>query len=122
MLWINLIMDSLASVALSTENPHEKLLLRKPYTRNDNIVSKLMKKNIIGHSIYQMIVMVALIFFGDRYIPEYPDSLDATTYSGENQKFKWTLDDQGKIVGTVCSGRFYTFSGGDDYVTAFDIT
>jgi Ca2+ transporting ATPase len=121
MLWINLIMDSLASVALSTENPHEKLLLRKPYTRNDNIVSKLMKKNIIGHSIYQMIVMVALIFFGDRYIPEYLDSLDDTTYA-INIQYKWTLNDQGQKTGTVCSGRFYTFSGGDDYITAFDET
>jgi Ca2+ transporting ATPase len=71
MLWINLIMDSLASLALSTENPHESLLLRKPYSRDASMISKLMKKNIIGQSIFQMLVMIALIFFGEKFIPEY---------------------------------------------------
>ena len=122
MLWINLIMDSLASLALSTENPHEKLLLRKPYTRNDNIISKLMKKNIIGQSIFQMVIMITLIFFGDLFIPEYEDGLDSTTYAGGNQKYKWSLDSQGKRTGTVCSGRFNTIAGRPDYFTAFEAT
>ena len=41
MLWINLIMDSLASLALATEMPTESLLLRKPHKRTDYIVSKV---------------------------------------------------------------------------------
>ena len=36
MLWINLIMDSLGSLALATEPPHESLLLMKP-TKKDEI-------------------------------------------------------------------------------------
>lgn len=36
--------------------------------------------------------MVGLIFFGDRFIPEYEDALDLTTYAGANQAYKWTLD------------------------------
>jgi len=39
MLWINLIMDTFASLALATESPTEALLLRKPHNRNDYIVS-----------------------------------------------------------------------------------
>lgn len=39
MLWVNLIMDTLASLALATEPPHEKLLNRKPHKRNSYIVS-----------------------------------------------------------------------------------
>lgn len=70
MLWINLIMDTLASLALATEDPQESLLLRKPYSRDDYIVSKSMKKNIIGQSIYQIIVLMVLIFAGERFIPE----------------------------------------------------
>jgi P-type Ca2+ transporter type 2B len=54
-----------------------------------------MKKNIIGHSIYQMIIMIGLIFFGDMFIPEYEDALDLTTYAGPNEAFKWSLDSQG---------------------------
>jgi hypothetical protein len=34
MLWVNLVMDTLASLALATEPPTEDLLKRKPYGRN----------------------------------------------------------------------------------------
>jgi hypothetical protein len=41
-------MDTLASLALATEPPHESLLLRKPHSRKDYIVSNKMFKHIIG--------------------------------------------------------------------------
>lgn len=66
--------------------------------------------------------MVGLIFFGDQFIPEYEDALDLTTYAGDNQAYKWTLDSQGQRTGTVCSGRFNTISGHPDYATAFNAT
>lgn len=119
MLWINLIMDSLASLALSTENPNEKLLLRKPYTRDANIISKLMKKNIVGQSIFQVIIMIVVIFFGELFIPEYEDSLDQDPIYMANRSFKWY---QGIVGGTVCSGRFYWINGNPDYETAFKAT
>jgi Ca2+ transporting ATPase len=34
MLWVNLIMDTFASLALATEPPTRDLLRRKPYSRN----------------------------------------------------------------------------------------
>lgn len=52
MMWINLIMDALASLALATESPTRELLMRKPHKRDDYIVSKKMFKHIIGQSIY----------------------------------------------------------------------
>lgn len=48
MLWINLIMDTFASLALATEPPTLKLLDRHPHNRNDYIVSKKMFKHIFG--------------------------------------------------------------------------
>jgi len=48
MLWINLIMDTFASLALATESPTEELLKRKPHKRTDYIISKKMFKHIIG--------------------------------------------------------------------------
>ena len=35
MLWVNLIMDTFASLALATEPPTLKVLDRKPYKRDD---------------------------------------------------------------------------------------
>jgi len=69
MLWINLIMDTLASLALATEPPTEKLLLRKPHRRDSYIVSIRMAKHIIGQSIYQSIVMFIAYFAGTSFLP-----------------------------------------------------
>jgi Ca2+ transporting ATPase len=52
MLWVNLIMDTLASLALATEPPHPEVLLRKPSHRDDKIVDSVMWRNIMGHAIY----------------------------------------------------------------------
>lgn len=64
MLWVNLIMDTLASLALATELPTEDLLKRKPYGRTSPLISRTMSKNILGHAVYQLIVLFTLIFFG----------------------------------------------------------
>jgi Ca2+ transporting ATPase len=65
MLWVNLIMDSFASLALATEPPNDSLLLRKPYPKNADIVSKSMFINVITQSIFQIIVLTIIIFYGD---------------------------------------------------------
>lgn len=51
MLWINLIMDTLAALALATEPPRETLLKMKPVKKNDYIITPLMIKHITGQSI-----------------------------------------------------------------------
>jgi len=50
MLWVNLIMDTLASLALATEAPTLDLLTRPPHSRNEYIVTKKMAKHILGQS------------------------------------------------------------------------
>uniref|UniRef100_A0AAR2M280 Calcium-transporting ATPase n=1 Tax=Pygocentrus nattereri TaxID=42514 RepID=A0AAR2M280_PYGNA len=66
MLWVNLIMDTFASLALATEPPTEALLLRKPYGRNNPLISRTMMKNILGHGVYQLIIIFTLLFVGER--------------------------------------------------------
>ncbi|NXW33632.1 AT2B1 ATPase, partial [Phaetusa simplex] len=66
MLWVNLIMDTLASLALATEPPTESLLLRKPYGRNKPLISRTMMKNILGHAFYQLVVVFTLLFAGEK--------------------------------------------------------
>ncbi|XP_062842720.1 plasma membrane calcium-transporting ATPase 2 isoform X7 [Trichomycterus rosablanca] len=66
MLWVNLIMDTFASLALATEPPTESLLMRRPYGRNKPLISSTMTKNILGHGIYQLIIIFTLLFVGER--------------------------------------------------------
>lgn len=67
MLWVNLIMDTLASLALATELPTPDLLLRKPYGRTKPLISRTMMKNILGQAVYQLSVVFALLFLGKYY-------------------------------------------------------
>lgn len=65
MLWVNLIMDTLASLALATELPTPDLLRRKPYGRTQPLVSKIMLKSILAQALYQLVIIFTLLFYGD---------------------------------------------------------
>nr|XP_012419207.1 PREDICTED: plasma membrane calcium-transporting ATPase 4 isoform X4 [Odobenus rosmarus divergens] len=67
MLWVNLIMDTFASLALATEPPTESLLKRRPYGRNKPLISRTMMKNILGHAVYQLTVIFFLVFAGEKF-------------------------------------------------------
>lgn len=49
-------MDTLAALALATEPPSADALERKPYGKNENIVSKTMWRNIIFQALFQLVV------------------------------------------------------------------
>ncbi|XP_030743668.1 plasma membrane calcium-transporting ATPase 4 [Echinops telfairi] len=70
MLWVNLIMDTFASLALATEPPTDSLLRRRPYGRNKPLISRTMMKNILGHGIYQLTIIFLLVFaiHGERNV------------------------------------------------------
>jgi Ca2+ transporting ATPase len=77
MLWVNMIMDSLGSLALATEEPNDDLLIRMPYKRNEFIVNKKMFKHILGQSIYQLCILFLLLFVGTSKIKEVnPEMID----------------------------------------------
>jgi len=109
-------MDTLGPLALATEPPTEDLLDRPPHSRDEYIISKKMFKHIIGQAIFQIIVIMVLVFAGENFIPEYEDSY----YSGIfklHTEYKWR---DGIIGGTVRSGRMKTVSGAPDYEIVFD--
>ena len=70
LLWVNLIMDSLASLALATERPKPHLLERPPQRREDYIISVKMTKHIVGMSLYQCVLLFLFIFWGEYLIIE----------------------------------------------------
>uniref|UniRef100_A0A914GX29 Calcium-transporting ATPase n=1 Tax=Globodera rostochiensis TaxID=31243 RepID=A0A914GX29_GLORO len=86
MLWVNLIMDTLASLALATELPNEDLLKRKPYGRTSPLISRTMMKNIIGHAMYQLTVLFTLIFAGSNLF-DISSGLYAPLHSPPSQHF-----------------------------------
>mmetsp|Transcript_17421 Transcript_17421/g.36237 ORF Transcript_17421/g.36237 Transcript_17421/m.36237 type:complete len:1249 (+) Transcript_17421:100-3846(+) len=64
MLWVNLIMDSLASLALASEPPTEELLKRDPVNRSKSIITSRMWANMLGQASYQIFVVLWLLFAG----------------------------------------------------------
>lgn len=58
-------MDTLACFALTRDIPIDDLLKYKPYGRHKPLISRTLLRNVIGHSIYQLVVMFLLIFKGD---------------------------------------------------------
>lgn len=68
MLWINLIMDTLAALCLATEKPTDELLHRRPFGRNEPIVNKLMLFNILSTGVYQVAIAFTIIFIGAEWL------------------------------------------------------
>jgi magnesium-transporting ATPase (P-type) len=75
MLWVNLIMDTMAALALATEPPAHDVLLRQPYDKNAPIVTEVMWRNIFGHAIYQIIALVIILFTAEGwFVKNYTSS------------------------------------------------
>lgn len=64
LLWVNLIMDTFAALALATDAPTEKILDRKPTSKRAPLITTNMWKMIIGQAIYQLLVTFVLYFVG----------------------------------------------------------
>ncbi|KAM5437213.1 plasma membrane calcium [Microsporum canis] len=64
LLWVNLIMDTFAALALATDPPTDTILDRKPEPKSSPLITLTMWKMIIGQSIYQLIVTFILNFAG----------------------------------------------------------
>ncbi|KAE8145805.1 hypothetical protein BDV25DRAFT_133460 [Aspergillus avenaceus] len=67
LLWVNLIMDTFAALALATDPPNPTVLRRRPDPKSAPLINLTMWKMIIGQSIYQMVVTLVLNFAGARF-------------------------------------------------------
>lgn len=88
LLWVNLIMDTLAALALATDKPDDSLLRRKPAGRHMPLISVSMWKMILGQSITQLVVTFVLhfagkqLFFPGQVLNNHQDmQLDAMTFN-----------------------------------------
>jgi P-type Ca2+ transporter type 2C len=68
LLWVNLIMDTFAALALATDPPDPIVLDRKPEPKSSSLISLDMWKMIVGQSVYQLIIVLSLNFAGNRIL------------------------------------------------------
>ena len=60
-LWINLVMDSLAAIALASEPADERVLLDKPRNKSEFIINKQLAKAIFGFGGFVWLLCIALL-------------------------------------------------------------
>ena len=70
LLWVNLIMDTMAALALATDPPTQSILDRKPDPKSAPLITVTMWKMIIGEAIYQLAITF-LLYFGAAKILSY---------------------------------------------------
>lgn len=64
LIWINLIMDVLGALALATSPPHPDVIYEPAITGDVPILQKVIWRQIYGISLWNIIIMLVMIFFG----------------------------------------------------------
>lgn len=105
MLWVNLIMDTFASLALATQPPTPSMLERPPVPKNVSIVTKLMWKHILGQAVIELIVVFILMYTGENFLIEDGDTSEESVLTNGDY---------------VISGRFYHVDGSKDYKPKYE--
>ncbi|EGR28148.1 hypothetical protein IMG5_182320 [Ichthyophthirius multifiliis] len=83
-LWVNLIMDTFASLALATDKPIPFLMQRGPFRENERILNGNIFKNILFQAVYQICILIFVVFAADDIfqIPEFTH-MDSDAYNPE---------------------------------------
>jgi magnesium-transporting ATPase (P-type) len=64
LLWINLIMDTFAALALASEKPHPSIIRSPPVKKGDLLMTKVMWRQIYGVTVWTVGIMCILLIFG----------------------------------------------------------
>src|SRR5262249_26769188 len=62
LLWINVIMDTFASIALCSEPPHAELMKLPPKRKDEPILTSAMKGTIVSTAAFFVVVMITLLY------------------------------------------------------------
>ncbi|KAK2603526.1 plasma membrane calcium [Conoideocrella luteorostrata] len=76
LLWVNLIMDTLAALALATDPPQDSVLERKPEPKGTSIISITMWKMILGQALYQLAITFLLYYGSPKSLLPLPGPND----------------------------------------------
>ena len=103
MLWVNLIMDTFAALALASEPSYKEVMLNKPRGINDFIISGTMMKNIFGVGLLFLAILLGIlvymnndsevsvyelsVFFTIFVMMQFWNMFNARTLGGKNSAF-----------------------------------
>ncbi len=103
MLWVNLIMDTFAALALATEPSYKEVMKNKPRKVDAFIVTKEMMYNILGQGLFFLAIMMGLlvwfknggeisvaelsVFFTVFVMLQFWNMFNARTLGGDNSAF-----------------------------------
>ncbi len=66
MLWVNLIMDTFAALALASEPSYKEVMKKKPRGINDFIISKSMMANIFGVGLVFLAILLGILIYMNK--------------------------------------------------------
>jgi Ca2+-transporting ATPase len=89
LLWVNLIMDTLAALALATDPPHDSVLERKPERKGSSLISTTMWKMILGQAVWQLLISFLIYFGGTSILPGPDDMTEGQIYTLVFNTFVW---------------------------------
>ncbi len=110
MLWVNLIMDTLGALALATEPPTKELLNRRPYKRDSSLISRPMVRSIVIQSIFQLTILVWLMFNAEYF--NINSGNVCMHYTVSNSNAAWNATSKIFVYNSTISSQFY-----DDFIT-----
>lgn len=87
MLWVNLIMDTFAAMALASLPPTESVMEEKPRPRKDFIINKYMWEDIVGVGLLFTAVLIAIFYYFEHTPLNAGTGLRLMKMSAENSGF-----------------------------------
>ncbi|KAL0089559.1 PMCA-type calcium-translocating P-type ATPase [Phycomyces blakesleeanus] len=115
LLWVNLIMDTFAALALATDPPTPDLLERLPTSRSSHLIDRRMWKMIIGQAVYQIIVMLSLLYTNVLGLAHVPATLQTMVFNTFvfcqifNQVNCRRIDNKFNVVKNIPNNPFFIF-------------
>jgi Ca2+-transporting ATPase len=106
LLWLNLIMDTLAALSLATELPEDACLTRLPVYKQAPLITNKMRAFIGIHGVYQLTIVLLVLFLGHEWFE--------TSESSESCKEVGGVEDgaycqQGRVHSTMLFNIFIWF-------------
>lgn len=115
LLWVNLIMDTFAALALATDPPTEELLERAPEPRSSPLITFKMWKMIIGQAIFQIVVTIVLLYSSILHYPAEDPTLKTIVFNTFvfcqifNEINCRRIDSKLNVFHNILANRFFLF-------------
>jgi P-type Ca2+ transporter type 2C len=108
LLWVNLIMDTFAALALATEPPDWKVMRRKPRSPDDFIISKKIAWGILLPAAVMVVVLMGLLLYFQGSYGRLDYDIAATVYKNAQEVQDVSSMERQKLVMEALS-YFFTF-------------